>query len=76
MKTLSALLMGLILSLFAPTAVMALDDFRPAAVSLDGDGKGKKGKHGKKKGKKGKKKSKKGAKNHKGGPRKHHKHKK
>jgi hypothetical protein len=73
MKTLSSLVVALVLSLFAPTATMALDDFRPASISQDGDGKGKKGKkhgkkkHGKKHGNKhGKKNGKKGGKKHPG----------
>jgi Ni/Co efflux regulator RcnB len=55
MKTLGALLIGLILSLFAAPAAMALDTSKPAAVADDGDGKGKKhkkGKHAKKHAKK------------------------
>ena len=54
-----ALLIGLVLTLFAAPAAMAFTESKPAATAQDGDGKGKKGKkHGKKHGKKqGKKKS-------------------
>ena len=75
MKTVGALLIGLILSLFAAPAAMALAEMKPAAVVADdGDRKGKKGKHGKKDGKKkGKKKGKKHGKKHEGVKKKHKK---
>jgi hypothetical protein len=48
---LGAILMGLVLTLFAAPAAMAFADSKPVAAAQDGDGKGKKKgkKHGKKK---------------------------
>ena len=51
MERLAVMRIGMVLMFFAPPAAMALDDFRLAAVFLDGDGEGKRGTHGKKKGK-------------------------